>query len=148
MHFREAIPEDIPQLQLIRNSVTENVLSDPALVKKEDYEAYLFRRGKGWVCEIDKQVVRFSIVSLQDKNVWALFLLPAFERKGIGQHLHDLMLDWYFSNSAETIWLSTDPGTRAASFYCKKGWKENGFHHNEIRFEMDQDSWNSVKKSS
>ena len=142
MKIREAIINDIPHIQIVRNSVKENILSNPNAVTDEDCEVFLFKRGKGWVCEIDHQVVGFSIVDLKDKNVWALFLKPEFEKKGIGRKLHDIMLDWYFSQTRDNIWLGTSPNTRAEYFYRKAGWKEIGTHGNEeIKFEMTFDNW-------
>jgi hypothetical protein len=35
MKFREAHINDIPQMQIVRHSVKENVLSDPSLVEIE-----------------------------------------------------------------------------------------------------------------
>lgn len=142
MIFREAKTEDIPQIQIVRNSVKENTLSDPNLVTDEDCEEFLFKRGKGWVCEIDNQIVGFSIADLEDNNIWALFLHPDFEKMGIGKKLHDLMLDWYFSQTQTTVWLGTSPNTRAESFYRKAGWKEIGTHgKGEIKFEMIFEDW-------
>ena len=88
MTIREAIVEDIKQIQIVRNSVTENILSDPNLVTDKDCEEFITLRGKGWVCVIDKQIVGFAIVDLKENNIWALFLDPRFERKRIGQALH------------------------------------------------------------
>jgi GNAT superfamily N-acetyltransferase len=137
MIFREATLDDIPQIQIVRNSVKENVLSDPALVSDADCAEYLTRRGKGWVCESGGQVVGFAIADLAGRNIWALFVHPAFEKQGIGRQLHDLMLNWYFSQTNEPVWLGTAPGTRAALFYKKSGWKEAGMHGDkEIKFEM------------
>ena len=45
MIFREAQLADIPQIQIVRNSVKENTLSDPALVTDKDCENYLVNRG-------------------------------------------------------------------------------------------------------
>ena len=128
MIFREAILADIPQIQIVRNSVKENALSSPALVTDEDCKNYLLHRGKGWVCEIENRIVAFAIVDLMDHNVWALFVEPPFEGRGIGKRLHNDMLDWYFSHTDKTIWLGTAPSTRAESFYRKAGWKEVGVH--------------------
>jgi hypothetical protein len=74
MIFREANISDIPQIQIVRHSVKENVLSDPALVTDKDCEEFLTAHGKGWVCEIDGTVVGFSIADLKEKNIWALFV--------------------------------------------------------------------------
>jgi GNAT superfamily N-acetyltransferase len=142
MIFREATIEDIPQIQVVRNSVKENMLSDPALVTDKDCGDYLTQRGKGWVCLIENRLVGFSIVDLKDRNIWALFVHPDFENYGIGKKLHDIMLRWYFDQTRETVWLGTAPGTRAEKFYRKRGWKEVGVHgKGEIKFEMSYDDW-------
>ena len=52
------------------------------------------------------------------------------------------MLDWYFEQTKENVWLSTSPMTRAERFYRKAGWKEIGTHgKGEIKFEMTYDDW-------
>lgn len=142
MIFREASVEDIPQIQIVRNSVKENTLSDPALVTDQDCEAYLLRRGKGWACEVEDRIVGFAIVDMVDNNVWALFVHPAYEGMGIGKRLHDDMLDWYFNHTSSNIWLGTAPNTRAEQFYRKAGWREVGVHgKGEIKFEMTANEW-------
>jgi GNAT superfamily N-acetyltransferase len=142
MQYREAIIEDIPMIQVVRHAVKENRLSDPLLVPDKDVEDYINRRGKGWVCIADDRVVGFSIVSLIDKNVWALFVDPLFEKRGVGRTLQNLMLRWYFNQTADTLWLGTAPGTRAERFYKNSGWSEVGIHgKGEIKFEMTKDTW-------
>jgi GNAT superfamily N-acetyltransferase len=142
MTYREAYIEDIPQLSAIRLSVKENVLSNPALVTENDYVEYLTVRGKGWVCEIDGSIVGFSIGDLQDHNVWALFIQPGYEGKGIGRELMILLLQWYFANTDKPIWLSTAPGSRAEEFYRIFGWRETGRQKNgEILFELSAEEW-------
>ena len=143
MNFRQAIPEDIPQIQIVRNSVKENQLSNPNLIPDDLVEEFITKRGKGFVCEIDKKIVGFSIVDFVENNVWALFLLPEFEGKGIGKKIHQLMLDEYFSKTKETIWLSTEANSRAETFYKKQGWKNAGLHGNEVKFEMSFEDWKS-----
>lgn len=73
--IREARKVDIPQIQVVRNSVKENTLSDPALVTDADCEEFLFKRGKGWVCEIESRMVGFSIADLKEHNIWAFFYI-------------------------------------------------------------------------
>ena len=142
MLFREATIADIPQMQIVRHLVKENVLSNPVLVTDEDCKNYITIKGKGWVCEVNNFIIGFSIADLVDKNIWALFVHPEFEKKGIGKKLHDTMLTWYFNQTRETVWLSTAPNTRAEKFYRKAGWKDVGKHgKNEIKFEMNYDDW-------
>lgn len=141
MNFRQATTEDIPQIQIVRNSVKENQLSNPNLIPDNLVEEFITKRGKGFVCEIDDKIVGFSIVDFVENNVWALFILPDFEGKGIGKKLHQLMLDEYFRKTKETIWLSTEAYSRAETFYKKQGWKNTGFHGNEVKFEMSFEDW-------
>lgn len=141
MIYREASVEDIKQIQVVRNSVKENMLSNPALVTDADCEDYITRRGKGWVCEADSKIVGFAIADLIKHNIWALFVDPAYEGKGIGRKLHDMMMDWYFQQTDATVWLSTSPGTKAESFYRNRGWQETGLHGKETRFEMAYQNW-------
>ncbi|MBL0026997.1 MAG: GNAT family N-acetyltransferase [Saprospiraceae bacterium] len=142
MIIREAQIDDINQIQIVRNSVIENTLSAPNLVTDEDCKEFMTVRGKGWVCEIDNQIVGFAIADLKEKNIWALFLNPKFEKKGIGQLLHKTMLDWYFTQTRDTVWLGTAFNTRAEKFYRKAGWTEVGTNGTkEIKFEMTFDDW-------
>lgn len=144
MNLRPAEISDIKQIQIVRNSVTENTLSNPNLVTDKDCEEFLTIRGKGWVCEIDNEIVGFSIVDLKDHNIWALFLRPEFEKKGIGRTLHDIMLNWYFEQTKTNVWLGTTPNTRAEVFYRNAGWKEIGIHgKDEIKFEMTYENWSN-----
>lgn len=143
MTIREAHIEDVEQIQFIRNVVKENMLSDPGLVTDQDCAEYMFQRGKGWVCEIDNQIVGFSIVDLKENNVWALFVHPDFDKRGIGRELHNIMLNWYFEQTTHNLWLGTAPGTRAETFYRMSGWNDIGMHGTkEIKFEMTYENWN------
>jgi GNAT superfamily N-acetyltransferase len=99
-------------------------------------------RGKGWVCEDEGRVVGFAIVDLKENNIWALFVLPEYEGRGIGKKIHDIMLDWYFTQTQKTVWLGTAFNTRAEKFYRMQGWKEAGMHASkEIKFEMSRADW-------
>ncbi|WP_309641656.1 GNAT family N-acetyltransferase [Flavobacterium sp.] len=142
MIYREAVIADIPQIMKVRLAVKENTLSNPALVTNEDCVEFITERGKGWVCEIDKAIVGFSIVDLKDNNIWALFIDPDYEKKGIGRQLHDRMLHWYFDQTKTTVWLGTAPKSRAENFYRIAGWKAIGTHgKGEIKFEMTFENW-------
>lgn len=144
--FREATTADIKGIFVVRFSVKENMLSETDLVDENICESYLTERGKGWVCEIDGEIAGFAIADLIDNNIWALFLKPEYEKQGIGRQLHTIMLDWYFSKTQKTVWLGTNPNTRAELFYKKAGWKEVGTHgEDEIKFEMTFKDWQRVK---
>jgi GNAT superfamily N-acetyltransferase len=142
MKFREANIDDITRMHVVRVAVKENVLSNPALVTINDYTEYITQRGKGWVCEIDGVIVGFAIADLVDENIWALFIHPDHEKKGIGKKLHHLMMTWYFKTGKNAVWLSTAPNSRAEMFYRKAGWKSTGTTKSgEIKFEMTASDW-------
>ncbi len=142
MVFRVATLDDIPQIQVVRNAVRENRLSDPGLVTDADCADFLTRRGKGWVCIIENTVAGFAIVDMQEHNIWALFVHPDHEALGIGKQLHRLMLDWYFTQTSEPVWLGTAPGTRAEEFYQRQGWQRTGVvNKGEVKFEMHRENW-------
>ena len=146
MIIREATIDDIKQIQIVRNTVKENALSNPDLVTDEDCKEFITVRGKGWVCEIDDRIVGFAIADLQGNNIWALFLDPRFEGNGIGQRLHTIMLNWYFTQTKNKVWLGTAFNTRAERFYRKAGWTEVGLHGTkEIKFEMTYEIWKQLR---
>lgn len=145
MIYRQAEIKDIEQIQFVRHAVKENRLSDPALVPDKDVAEYMTNRGRGWVCEADGKIVGFAIVDLIANNIWALFILPEYEKKGIGKQLHRMMMDWYFVNTDEKIWLGTEPKSRAETFYRMQGWTEVGLHgKGEIKFEMNYETWSDA----
>jgi len=145
MVFRRAETNDIPQIQKVRHEVNENILSDSGLVTDADCAEYIEKRGRGWVCEVQNEIVGFAIADLMEHNIWALFVLPDFEHQGIGKKLHAMMLEWYFRMTKEKVWLGTAPNTRAELFYRNAGWKENGLHgKGEIKFEMEFATWKSL----
>lgn len=142
MIYRVATAADVQQLFDVRMSVSENVLINTSLVTDEICINYLTQRGKGWLCAIGDRVVGFAIADLKDDSIWALFVRPEHEGKGIGGALHNMMLDWYFAQNKDQVWLSTEAGTKAEQFYRKRGWQETGTKHNEIRFELTAVAYN------
>jgi GNAT superfamily N-acetyltransferase len=142
MKIRVATEADIPEMGRVRMSVRENRLDSLSSLNAGDTERMLRGDGCGWVGEIDGRIVGFAIADLSGANVYALFIEPEFERRGIGRLLHDTMMDWFFSRQVRSVWLTTDPGTRAEGFYRKAGWIAAGREANgEIRFEMSRDRW-------
>ena len=88
----------------------------------------------------------FCIADPIDDNIWALFVLPGMEGKGIGKKLQTIMLDWYFDHDKSTVWLSTQKDSRAEQFYRQSGWKDAGpYGKNEIKFTMDKEDWQKIK---
>ncbi len=143
MIFRKATCSDYEALHAVRMAVHENVLLNTSLVTPSHYKEILEQKGRGWVCEdTTGKATGFAIVDLSRSNIWALFIHPDFESKGIARMLHQLMLNWSFGNKAEKLWLTTELGTRAETFYLKAGWERKGLEPDgEVRFEMTKDNW-------
>jgi GNAT superfamily N-acetyltransferase len=114
--------DDIEAMIEIRLSVNENVLSDPTRITSQMYEDYCFKIGKGWVCEDNGKVIGFSCACKEDSSIWALFIRPEYEGKGVGKTLLRLATTWLFSLSFDTVTLSTTINTRADMFYTAQGW--------------------------
>ncbi|QNA91134.1 GNAT family N-acetyltransferase [Massilia sp. Dwa41.01b] len=106
----------------IRLSVTENVLSDPARVTPQMYEDFLEKSGRGWVAEGNGEVVAFCYADRENASIWALFVAPGHEGRGLARTLLALAVDWLFALGHEHVELSTTPGTRADRFYAQQGW--------------------------
>jgi len=120
--LRRATVADIPAMSRIRLAVRENALSDPARITEQMYRDYLDELGRGWVAEIDGQIVGFSYANRTDGSIWALFVDPAREGLGAGKRLLRLAVDWLFEIGLDEIRLGTAAHTRADRFYAAQGW--------------------------
>ena len=139
MVFREANAEDIPALSEVRLAVTENVLSDPRKVTPGMYAAYLGALGRGWLCESDGEVVGFCVASLRDASIWALFVKPGYEGRGIGTRLLGLATGWLFGMGAPSVSLSTGANTRADRVYERLGWVRGEVRPDgEVSYRLDK----------
>src|SRR6185369_10246940 len=132
--IREATRDDLDDLQRIRGLVRENRLS--YAIPDERVLAAIETRGRGWVAEHDGEMVGFSMADLEDGSIWALFLLPEWEGRGLGRALLDRAVAWLEQQECPRVWLSTAPGTRAEGFYARLGWERVGMTEGgEVRFE-------------
>lgn len=136
--YRRARSADIPAMSAIRLSVNENVLSDPARVTLQMYEDYLDRDGRGWVAEVDGEVLAFSYADRHKASIWALFVGPGHEGKGFGRVLLGLAVDWLFELGHERITLGTTPGTRADRFYAAQGWTRVPGYGAEVGYVLEK----------
>ena len=120
--FRQASSNDIPSMSRIRLSVTENALTDPSRISAQMYEDYLETSGRGWVAENAGEIVAFCYADRHNASIWALFVCPAHEGRGLAKTLLALALDWLFDLGHDSVRLSTAAGTRADRFYAAQGW--------------------------
>jgi GNAT superfamily N-acetyltransferase len=147
INIREATLDDIAAIERVRALVRENQLSTP--IPRERLVAALEARGRGWVAVHDGQVVGFSMADHEESSIWALFLLPDWEVRGLGRRLLDTAVGWLWAQGHRTIWLSTTAGTRAEGFYEHLGWRRTGVTPSgEIRFELRRESPNEQSNQS
>jgi GNAT superfamily N-acetyltransferase len=124
--IRRAHDEDHARITEIRNAVTENKLGEVsrALVDR-DYP--WFRDDPGiWLWQENGVVLGFSAADTRDGSIWALFVAPGHERRGIGRALFEKALEVLRQDGHRTAWLTTEPGSRAEGFYRAAGWKVIG----------------------
>lgn len=139
--IRKAKVSDVKAINHLRLQVRENVLSDPGLVTEDMTRDAITRLGRGWVFEEHGVILGFSIALEESRSVWALFVLPEHEGRGIGHQLLNAAVNWLWSRGVERITLGTDPGTRAEQFYRDRGWRVIGSRENgEILFELESPS--------
>ena len=122
LRLRRAVEDDIPTMMRIRFAVRENRLSDPARVTPAMCSDYLDKLGRGWVAELDGEIIGFSYAARADASIWALFVDPAREGLGAGSQLLRLASDWLFEIGHDEVCLGTEANTRADRFYAAQGW--------------------------
>jgi GNAT superfamily N-acetyltransferase len=117
---------DIPRIFEIRDTVGENRLSDPSRVTEADAVRFI-DDGALWVWQDAAGLVTgFSASDGRDGSIWALFVAPGHEGKGIGRALLKTACDALRAAGHEAAVLSTEPGTRAERHYRADGWSVTG----------------------
>lgn len=141
--YRAAREADLPAITHVRTSVTENHLSVAQMAERgitpQSVVQALRSHAKGWVAESCGQVVGFCIADRETGSIFGLFVLPGFDGRGIGPRLLDLGVAWLWESGAERIWLETREGTRAETFYARRGWVAKGVNaKGNIHFELER----------
>ncbi|MBI3712446.1 MAG: GNAT family N-acetyltransferase [Burkholderiales bacterium] len=120
--YRPATSNDIEGMHRVRKAVLENRLTSNK-IREEHYLPYLEEQGRSWVALNDAgEVLGFAAGNRKTGNIWALFVHPDAEGRGIGKQLHDMMIAWLFSTGLSELNLSTGIHTRAEKFYEHAGW--------------------------
>src|SRR5262249_53251656 len=140
--LREAGPADLPGISRVRTSVRENQLTVEQLkergITNESIAASFLGGSKGWVAEHSGEIVAFTIADRATGSIFALFVLPDYEGKGLGSRLLEMALYWLREQGASRVWLTTGPDTKAAGFYERRGWIATGDETatGDIRYEL------------
>ncbi len=136
--IRRAGHADIPRLFEIRFAVTENRLIDPSRVTAADC-AWFIDHSDVWVWEEAGTIRGFSAADPRDGSIWALFVEPGQDGRGIGRELLRAALNTLVRRGHRAATLTTDAGSRAEGFYRKAGWVEIGRSAGEVRFQIGRD---------
>ena len=124
--IRLAIPSDIPRILEIRDSVGDNLMSDPNAVTEAGVAGFIDSRAL-WVWqEVDGLVTGFSAGDARDGSIWALFVAPGHEGKGVGRALLKRVCDGLREGGHPVAILAAEPGTRAERHYRADGWTVTG----------------------
>ncbi|WP_222182885.1 GNAT family N-acetyltransferase [Geminicoccus harenae] len=124
---------DVPALFRIRTAVVENAMTTAELaalgITPSSIAADLDRgEAVAWLALCGGQEAGFSMVRSAEGDVFALFVLPTYEGRGIGRALLREAERWLADRGVVEAWLCTgaEPGLRAPGFYRAAGWREAG----------------------
>ena len=120
--IRRSRPDERTRIWEIRFAVQENQLGDPSLVTDEDVAWFTDNPGI-WVWDEGGRILGFSAGDPRDGTIWALFVDPAHEGRGIGRALLDAACTSLRLAGHRTALLTTGRGTRAEGFYRAVGWE-------------------------
>lgn len=139
--LRAATVADIETLIEIRTSVRQNHLSREQMVDLGITQETLRQAIDGapcaWLVEQEGVAAGFAMVDLEEGELFALFVRPAFEGRGVGRLLLEQAESSLFQ-AHERIWLVTDGGAtiRANGFYQRQGWALAGVvDARDVRYE-------------
>ena len=130
--IRKATRAAWPRISEIRLAVQENRLSNPASIASVGIASvgpaadWLFDNSTFWVWEEDGAIQGFSAGDPRDGSIFALFVHPSYERRGIGRALLPLACEDLRASGYATAKLTTASATRAERFYRMDGWVEMG----------------------
>ena len=142
MTFREITPADLPATLHIRMSTIEHPFTLEQLresgITAESLTQMIATTHKGWLCEIEGEIVGFAIGDRSQSELWVIAVLPSHEGKGIGRRLMTLVQDWLFDEGCERLWLVTGlPMSRAYFLYRNLGWIDCGSNGDGIQRRME-----------
>ncbi|MEN4770542.1 GNAT family N-acetyltransferase [Duffyella gerundensis] len=125
INIRTARASDIDSIFEVRTSVLENYLSREEMRQlgiTESVVADMIEKNLcAWVAAENDKIDGFSMILSDEGCLFAAFVLPEYEGRGIGRRLVFLAEQELFKHH-EIAWLETDKNSRAAKFYMQLGW--------------------------
>lgn len=134
IHIRPATPEDVAAIFGVRCSVSENHMSLEELgaldITPETVREMI--SGGGYIVPValvDEKIAGFAMAEISEGYVFALFVRPDQEGKGLGRALMQIVESGLAKHGIQEAWLATgsEPGIRAPGFYRHLGWVDSGF---------------------
>ena len=131
MKIREIQPDDMSAIFDVRVRTWHNENGEAEMTRMgithESVRAMLAAGShRGWLCEIDGEVVGFAIGDRTSGELWVIAVLSDFECRGIGQQLLTRVEGWLRAEGWDEIWLTTDVDEtlRCVGFYRRLGWED------------------------
>ncbi|PTE17339.1 GNAT family N-acetyltransferase [Cereibacter changlensis JA139] len=139
IQIRAAETTDVAGIFHVRTSVKENVLSAAELksmgITEDSITAMIENGPCAWVAVEDSEVIGFSMIDAEEGSLFAAFVLPSHEGRGVGRRIVEAAERELFTRHA-VCWLETGSTTRAAQFYRRLGWSnEQDIGNGDIRLE-------------
>jgi GNAT superfamily N-acetyltransferase len=88
------------------------------------------------VAEVDGEIVAFCYADKLNASIWALFVRPGYEGRGLAKSLLKQAGDWLFGLGHGTIRLTTSANTRADRFYAAQGWSREPVGASEVAYSL------------
>lgn len=126
---RRATADDVETLFDIRTSVRENHQSRAKLasigVTPTSVAEMLNGDAAAWIAAHDGIAAAFSMAKGDEQTVFAVFVRPGYEGRGLGSAVLSAAEEWLWQRGAGEIWLTTgaEPEIRAHGFYARRGWR-------------------------
>ena len=141
-YVRTAQLSDIESMFDVRTSVIENHLSREEMRQMGITEGVvgdmIEKSLCAWVATENNKIIGFSMILPDEGCLFAAFVLPEYEGKGIGRRLVRLAEQELFQHH-EIAWLETDKNSRAAKFYMQLGWgNETDLNGTDIKLEKSR----------
>ena len=101
MKYREITLNDTPAIFELRIATNENNFTYEELeargITHVLLQEKLLRSCKGWLCEINNEIIGFAIADKKAANIWALAVLPVYNKKLVAANLQNLAEHWLLS---------------------------------------------------
>jgi len=141
---RLATLADIDTLFAIRTAVLQNHLSRAQLadlgITPQVLADSIREAPCVWVAHVNGQPAAFSMVNLAEGEVFAMFVHPAYEGRGLGRRLMAVAEAALFERH-DRLFLVTDgrDEIRANGFYQRLGWSKVGqVDGDDVRYEKSR----------